>query len=292
MTFAFIQPVAKCHAQRLRGRGFTLIEILVVVAIIALLISILLPSLAATRETSRRVVCGTQLAEMAKAMLMYNSDNKDFLPGPIHPGLELETTDKSAGFDHETWHLPSFLRKYFSDRTRRSKLTDAVIRCPTAEKMGGTANRWGNNDAARPFTYALNNWNAAAATANNAKRLGTNPERYFGWPDDFWTGGSASDGRFTARTNASELSRPKKIGQIKHHGREWAIGDAFRYPTPLPLQAGQRDGDWRNGTYQSAWAVTVEIPTKPYHDKGINVVMFDGHVEYQRPWRGSVNLRD
>jgi len=33
----------------------------------------------------------------------------------------------------------------------------------------------------------------------------------------------------------------------------------------------------------------VEIPTSPYHDKGINVALFDGHIEYQRPWRGSVN---
>ncbi len=271
-----------------RGRsmyGFTLIEILVVVAIIALLISILLPSLAVARETSRRVMCGTQLAEMTKGLTMYHGENKDFLPGPIHAGLELETVDKIASYDHETWHLPSFLRKYFSDAGRKGKLTDRVIKCPTADKLGGTVNRWGANEAMRPFTYALNNWAASSA----ANRPGTVPERYFGWPDTFWTSGSSSTGRFIARVDAPDDSKPKRMGQIPQPGREWAIGDAFRYTDDNrpPLRPGKKHGDWRLGTYQSDWA--VEIPTSPYHDKGINVALFDGHIEYQRPWRGSVN---
>jgi len=60
--------------------GFTLIEILVVVAIIALLISILLPSLRVAREESRAVVCGTHLDNIFTGILLYTQANQDVLP--------------------------------------------------------------------------------------------------------------------------------------------------------------------------------------------------------------------
>lgn len=57
-------------------RGFTLIELLVVVAIIALLISILLPSLSKARETSRMVKCMAVQKQMGQAYIMY-ADSSD-----------------------------------------------------------------------------------------------------------------------------------------------------------------------------------------------------------------------
>jgi prepilin-type N-terminal cleavage/methylation domain-containing protein/prepilin-type processing-associated H-X9-DG protein len=61
--------------------GFTLIEVLVVVSIIALLISILLPSLRAAREQTRLVVCETQLRELMHSSLIYATYYKGRLPG-------------------------------------------------------------------------------------------------------------------------------------------------------------------------------------------------------------------
>ncbi|HSW46105.1 MAG TPA: type II secretion system protein [Phycisphaerae bacterium] len=51
--------------------GFTLIEILVVVAIIALLIAVLVPSFAAGREQARRVICQSNLQQLQKANVFY-----------------------------------------------------------------------------------------------------------------------------------------------------------------------------------------------------------------------------
>lgn len=61
-------------------RAFTLIELLVVVAIIALLISILLPGLSAARDSAKRVKCGTQLSQIGTAMATSWTENKDYGP--------------------------------------------------------------------------------------------------------------------------------------------------------------------------------------------------------------------
>ncbi len=59
--------------------GFTLIEVLVVVAIIALLVSILLPSLRQAREQAYRVGCQANLRGMGQAMTLYSEDhNQDY----------------------------------------------------------------------------------------------------------------------------------------------------------------------------------------------------------------------
>jgi prepilin-type N-terminal cleavage/methylation domain-containing protein len=58
-------------SRRKSSRGFTLIELLVVVAIIALLISILAPTLGKARAQARTTLCATRIAQMTKAMIMY-----------------------------------------------------------------------------------------------------------------------------------------------------------------------------------------------------------------------------
>ena len=61
-------------------RGFTLIEVLVVVAIIALLISILLPSLKAAREQSKIVLCASGLHQIGVGLTTYVTDHRGELP--------------------------------------------------------------------------------------------------------------------------------------------------------------------------------------------------------------------
>jgi prepilin-type N-terminal cleavage/methylation domain-containing protein/prepilin-type processing-associated H-X9-DG protein len=72
---------------RRRACAFTLIELLVVVAIIAMLISILLPSLASAREQARAVVCGEKLRDLANGLHTYFTQNSDWIPGVNTSGV-------------------------------------------------------------------------------------------------------------------------------------------------------------------------------------------------------------
>src|SRR6266700_487558 len=82
------------------GRGFTLVELLVVIGIIALLIGILLPALNSARRQANQVACQANLHQLGIAIVMYTTETK-FYPGDINT---------ANGQTYAVW--PTRLRRY------------------------------------------------------------------------------------------------------------------------------------------------------------------------------------
>ena len=64
-----------------KKRGFTLVELLVVIGIIAVLISILLPALGKAREQARTLACASNLRQLMYGFIMFANEHKQTMPG-------------------------------------------------------------------------------------------------------------------------------------------------------------------------------------------------------------------
>ncbi len=67
--------------------AFTLVELLVVIAVIALLVALMLPALRGARNQGRRAVCLSKLRQLGTASLLYSADNEDRLSRSEHSAI-------------------------------------------------------------------------------------------------------------------------------------------------------------------------------------------------------------
>jgi prepilin-type N-terminal cleavage/methylation domain-containing protein/prepilin-type processing-associated H-X9-DG protein len=307
--------------------GFTLIELLVVVAIIALLISILLPSLARAREGGRAAVCLTNLKQMGYGCQMYAGDYKFVLPGPAHICVYYDSVAKWGVNPYGTgqkdnffrMNLPYLIGRYMtgSSSGRDAKALDRIALCPTADKIS-VADASGQPWFYQARAYYIANTGAnglhiggsagAFATFGTTPYYPTKPENYFGMYN------LTGNGLPGPETLAQPKDLPKKLDSIRNTSREWAIADLWYWEGAAARGATRRLGTWpfdlTTGTSGSVSNGRLKIPSYPFHyttkdfsstgsDKGVgtprlltgktNAAFLDGHGESVRGWAGSVN---
>ena len=89
----------------LYGSGFTLVELLVVVAVIAILASLLLPALGAAKGRAQRIGCLNNHRQLVTTWMLYQGDNDGHLPGNRYETPMILGTGNTSDNPHPT--MPS-----------------------------------------------------------------------------------------------------------------------------------------------------------------------------------------
>ena len=241
-----------------KSRGFTLVELLVVIGIIALLISILLPALQKARQQANQVKCQSNMRQIMIACLMYVSENKDQIPWCNWQG------------DVNTEGLYEFGWLFTGPNARKgfipTNLNGAWSRAQAPSNGMMTGVIW-------PYLKKMEVYHCPIDTS----------DYWYGteWMTSYLMNGAVCGyGQLQGQTgsfpNAKGPIPAYKLGRIKHPSDSvwfWEVEENKQLAGDVSSGAA-----WNDGSSQPQ-----EEGLASRHYKGANVGCFDGHCEWWNP---------
>jgi prepilin-type N-terminal cleavage/methylation domain-containing protein/prepilin-type processing-associated H-X9-DG protein len=267
--------------KRSQRSGFTLVELLVVIGIIALLISILLPSLNRARETANRVKCASNLRQIGTAIQLYANENRGAFPrtqytagmltatwGTPYQAGAVAGTVGTSGADPfaNTLGIPSSASPNYAPSfndvsaalyllLRTQDLVPEVFTCPSsnAERFdyGGTGKgaqdftNWiGQTGVKNNTSYSYQNPYASAAAISAGFKLNNSITAEFATLSDINPGISPSTTDDVTKVMSTSSSRDTRLGNCNNHdkdGQNVLYGDGHVDFVQNPFVGVQRD---------------------------------------------------
>ena len=167
---------------------FTLIELLIVIAIIAILAALLLPTLNKARETARGIVCVNMLKGMAQGAILYCHAYDDYWPATAKWGVKI--CDPYVGPGNSNWYDLAAFRELLGFKGLMSKVWPDNYLCPSS--YSAKQARWYNSSYqyTRPaysihWSYTAGYWDYNTADGEKKPKLSTvkQPATRVGWSD-------------------------------------------------------------------------------------------------------------
>lgn len=211
-------------SRRLHARtGFTLVELLTVIAIVGVLVAITIPIVGMARSSAKNTKCKNNLRQLHAAYLLYTHDNKGKVP-----------TDDTTGTD-AVWTLKVDRYMRVVNLDKNQKMYEMYF-CPALEE--DSTRLWWNSDYAANIHGAIYaSWSHAGRKAPTMLNGIMNPARVFVFAD--WLPGW----RFAQVSDFSLLNaEPRKSLTYRHNGKTNAIFvdghiGQFSWPFPTDLNA-------------------------------------------------------
>jgi len=260
------QPAIRHVVATSRTSGFTLIELMVVIGIIAVLLSILMPVMGKVRDQARMTQCASNLRNIGQAASVYLNMNDHYFPPAKNQDLLLDPADPTKTKYISLTDANAYWGTFFG---RAAKLPPAVFKCPSnQQKMDVGTGLYTNDQVA----YGFNGWGNGASGMSDSERI-----TYFGTISEIALFRSVNTSSANKWGNWNDQVG-RSLAAIKTPSKTILAQDAWE-----ALMDGGHNGDTFASVDASNRGKLTEYPGHDIeylrHMNAANVVFVDGHIE-------------